>query len=154
MERLTHRISNVVSNRDWHPFKVGGIRFPMLHLMFVDDLPSFAEAILHQVKVIRSCLKDFCEAFGAKVNQSKTIIYFSRGVGNLTAERLSTTSDFVTTQMIGNYLGVPISSGHVTRQTFNKILDNAQRKLLGWKIRTLSLARRSTLLNSVLQNLP
>lgn len=47
------------------------------HLLFIDDIVLFAEASIHQMKVIRSCLGRFCAWSGEKVSFVKSSIFFS-----------------------------------------------------------------------------
>ncbi|KAH9666253.1 reverse transcriptase domain-containing protein [Citrus sinensis] len=97
-----------------------------------DDLLLFAEATSGQAQCINSVLGDFCLSSGAKVNQSKTHVYFSKNVPNAVAMRI----------------------GRVSQQTYQGILDKMDQKLLGWAASQLSLAGRITLTQSVLQAVP
>ncbi|CAN1181294.1 Putative ribonuclease H protein At1g65750 [Linum perenne] len=58
------------------------------------------------------------------------------------------------TQDLGRYLGVPILHERVTSHTYQDILDRIDKKLAGWKVKTLSLAGRVTLAQSVLAAIP
>lgn len=48
---------------------------------------------------------------------------------------------------LGKYLGVPLIHGRVTRQTYSYIIN--QQRLAGWKSQCLSIAGRTTLIQSV-----
>ncbi|CAN1177967.1 Putative ribonuclease H protein At1g65750 [Linum perenne] len=58
------------------------------------------------------------------------------------------------TQNLGRYLGVPILHERVTAHTYQEILDRIDKKLTGWKVKTLSLAGRVTFAQSVLAAIP
>lgn len=55
---------------------------------------------------------------------------------------------------LGNYLGVPLISGRVTRGHFQHIIDKMEKHLSGWKAKNLSFAGRATLVSSVLSGIP
>ncbi|CAN1299175.1 Putative ribonuclease H protein At1g65750 [Linum perenne] len=58
------------------------------------------------------------------------------------------------TQDLGRYLGVPILHEKVTSHTYQDILDRIDKKLAGWKVKTLSLVGRVTFAQSVLAAIP
>ncbi|CAN1187377.1 Putative ribonuclease H protein At1g65750 [Linum perenne] len=58
------------------------------------------------------------------------------------------------TQNLGNYLGVPVLHDRTTSRTYQKVLDRIDSKLSGWKAKTLSLAGRVALAQSVLAAIP
>ncbi|CAN1162506.1 Putative ribonuclease H protein At1g65750 [Linum perenne] len=58
------------------------------------------------------------------------------------------------TQNLGRYLGVPVLHDRITTRTYQSILDRIDNKLSGWKAKTLSLAGRVTLAQSVLAAIP
>ena len=55
---------------------------------------------------------------------------------------------------IALYLGVPIVVDGRDKHAFDFLIENIQAKLAGWKARTLSLAGRCTLINSVTLAIP
>ena len=54
----------------------------------------------------------------------------------------------------GKYLGVPILVDSWDKKAFDFILEKMRDKLAGWKVRTLSLARRCTLIQAVTTTIP
>ena len=58
------------------------------------------------------------------------------------------------TQELGKYLCVPTINNWVSRQTFQHIIERVDKKLSGWKARTLSTAGRVTLAQSVFSSIP
>ncbi|CAN1162915.1 Putative ribonuclease H protein At1g65750 [Linum perenne] len=58
------------------------------------------------------------------------------------------------TQNLGRYLGVPILHERVTAHTYQEILDRIDKKLAGWKVKTLSRDGRVTFAQSVLAAIP
>ncbi|CAN1180943.1 Putative ribonuclease H protein At1g65750, partial [Linum perenne] len=61
---------------------------------------------------------------------------------------------FPLTQHLGVYLGVPILHERTSARTYQCILDRIDQKLAGWKVKSLSLAGRVTLAQSVLSAIP
>ncbi|CAN1137061.1 Putative ribonuclease H protein At1g65750 [Linum perenne] len=55
---------------------------------------------------------------------------------------------------LGRYLGVPILHDRTSTQTYQDIIDKISKKLTGWKVKSLSLAGRVTLAQSVLAAIP
>lgn len=58
------------------------------------------------------------------------------------------------TTNLGKYLGFPWLAGGVKKSHFAYILDNINKKLAGWKSKTLNRASRVTLVNSVMLAIP
>ena len=88
IERLSHGIYHSIQQDHWKPIRLSRLGTPLIHLFFTDDLLLFAEATSGQAHFINSVLEDFCLSSGAKVNQSKTHVYFSKNVPDAVASRL------------------------------------------------------------------
>ena len=56
--------------------------------------------------------------------------------------------DISTTTKIGTYLGTPIFSTHRKATAYQYLVDKIQRKIEGWQIKYLFVARRVTLIKS------
>ena len=54
----------------------------------------------------------------------------------------------------GKYLGVPIITDARDKKAFDYLIKKVQEKLAGWKTKTLSMASRCTLINSVSSAIP
>ncbi|KAL7218868.1 hypothetical protein ACSBR2_012022 [Camellia fascicularis] len=70
------------------------------------------------------------------------------------ARELSFKCGIPLTENLGKYLGVPLIHGRVNRGHFSTILEKMQNRLAGWKASVLSLAGRTTLIQSVSSALP
>nr|KYP40220.1 Putative ribonuclease H protein At1g65750 family [Cajanus cajan] len=53
-----------------------------------------------------------------------------------------------------NYLGIPIGVVARRRATWKPVIDKIKNKLAGWKNKTISLAGRICLINSILSAIP
>ncbi|KAK3195830.1 hypothetical protein Dsin_027140, partial [Dipteronia sinensis] len=55
---------------------------------------------------------------------------------------------------LGNYLGVPLIHGRITKETYKEIIEKTQSKLGNWKSAPLSFTGMCTLIKSVTSALP
>lgn len=123
-------------------------------MFFADDLVLFAKSDPKQMSVIQKCLDTFCAAFGAKVSTQKTKIFFSRNTHNDARRAICDGSGFMEVPSLGKYLGVSIFMGRITKAAYSYVIDNICKKLIGWKMKSLSFASCITLINSVLTSIP
>lgn len=54
---------------------------------------------------------------------------------------------------LGMYLGMPTLTSRVTKDTFRHLCEKIDRRLSGWKMKYLSLARRLTLAKATLSTM-
>ncbi|CAL1384036.1 unnamed protein product [Linum trigynum] len=149
MERLAHRIEQVVEEKLWKPIPLSKDGPKLSHLFFADDLILFAEAESGQIDVIRSCLEDFCLSSGQKVNLHKSAMFVSPNVHRDKAQRLSARAGISLTNDLGRYLGISAINGKVTKERYHQLLLKIQNKLATWKANHLSTAARITLVKSI-----
>ena len=139
---------------NWKPIWLAKHGTPLTHLFFADDLLLFAEASLNQANTIDAVLENYCWSSEAKVNKSKTKIFFSKNVGPREAQRLSDVLGYLATNDLGCYLGMPLLHLRVNKATYQTILDKVDKQLTGWNAAHLSIAGQITLAHSVLQVMP
>ncbi|XP_052290912.1 uncharacterized protein LOC112498105 [Citrus sinensis] len=154
IERLSHGIHNAVNVGKWRPIMLSHTGTPLSYLFFPDDLLLLAEATVEQAKVISAVLVDFCFCSNAKVNTSKTLLYFSKNIGAKDISSILNLLVFSVTSDLGKYLGVPLHHFRVSTNMFQEIIDKVEKRLSGWNASHLSLAGRITLAQSVLQAIP
>lgn len=80
IERLSHGIGNALRVWQWKPIKLARKGTPLTHLFFADDLLLLAEASCDQARILTSVLDTFCCSSGAKMNKTKTQVFFSKNV--------------------------------------------------------------------------
>ena len=114
----------------------------------------FAEASIDQAYTIDAVLENYCRSSEAKVNKSKTKIYFSKNVVSREAQLFSDVLGYSATNDLGCYLGMPLIHSRVNRATNQSILDKVDKRLTGWNVAHLSFVGRITLAHSVLQAMP
>lgn len=123
---------------------------PSLIYFFADDLLLLAEASCDQANVIISVMDAFCNSSGAKVNKSKTHVFFSKNVTVADANNISCILLVSITNNLGKYLAMLLLHSRVSKCTYRDILEKVEQRLSGWNAIHLSLAGRITLAQSVI----
>ncbi|CAN1347607.1 Putative ribonuclease H protein At1g65750 [Linum perenne] len=123
-------------------------------IFFTDDLILFVEGSPNQAAIILDCLDRFCDASGQAVGYGKSAIFCSKNIDRRTTATISSTLGIPLTQDLGRYLGVPVLHERVTKHTYQDVIDRIDQRLSGWKAKSLTLAGRVTLAQSVLSAIP
>ena len=118
VERLIHGIHNAISAGKWRPIMLSRHGTLLSHLFFADDLLLLAEATVEQARVISAVLANFCVCSNAKVNTSKTLLYFSKNMGAKDVSTISGLLGFSVTSDLGKYLGVPLHHSRVSTNMY------------------------------------
>ncbi|CAN1145226.1 Putative ribonuclease H protein At1g65750, partial [Linum perenne] len=124
------------------------------HLFYADDLILFAEASVSQAAAILNCLDRFSDASGLAVSKEKSALLCSKNTDRQTCALISARLGISLTQNLGKYLGVPVLHECTTMSTYQEVLARMDSKLAGWKTKSLRLAGRVTLAQSVLAAIP
>ncbi|GMI80336.1 hypothetical protein HRI_001702900 [Hibiscus trionum] len=108
---------------------------------------------MDQVLVLEEVLRHFSGASGQKVSIAKTSIYFSKNVDQPLRDSISSYFGFRQVSDLGRYLGVPLLHKRVTKASYQYVVQRVRDKLSGWSAKSMSLAGRITLANSVLSSI-
>lgn len=154
LERLAHRKQQEASNRSWRPLKASRNGPAILHLFFTDDLMLFAESSVEQMDVIKKCLSDFSKASGQRICFEKSAVFFSPNVNRDKTTEISMVVGIPIAADLGKYLGMHLVLGRHGKQHYRELLEKVHKWLEGWKVKSLSLAGRTTLASSVLFSMP
>lgn len=95
-------------------------------------------------------LESFCRESGQLMNRRKSVLWFSPNKPSYLKNFISSTLGMVLTSSLGSYLGVPLIHGQLRQTLYSSLLDRVRRKLATWKIKTLSRAACTVLIQSTL----
>ncbi|CAN1164267.1 Putative ribonuclease H protein At1g65750 [Linum perenne] len=100
------------------------------------------------------CVERFCGASGESISKEKSTCFCSPNTPRSISAGITGVLGFPLTQDLGRYLGVPTLHEKTSARTYQGIVDRIEQKLTGWKAKSLSLAGRVTLAQSVLTSIP
>ena len=106
------------------------------------------------MSIILDCINTFYAISGQKISLQKSFIAFSRGMEASVADRISSIFGLLVVTKLDRYLGIPSIMGHVNSNLFHHGLDRINGRLEGWKAKTLTLAGRTVLTQTVLNSTP
>ncbi|PKA63510.1 Putative ribonuclease H protein [Apostasia shenzhenica] len=112
----------------------------------------FAPATCRAVKIINSIFDTYCSWSGQKINKAKSFIYFNKKIKKSRKCMIANKWGF-RTQAESKYLGIPLISRKPVKADFQHIIDLVRGKISSWESKSLSLAGRVTLINSVLTSI-
>ncbi|KAK0578928.1 hypothetical protein LWI29_018508 [Acer saccharum] len=149
MEKLSHLIFERRNLGTWKSIKISRGGPEISHLFFTDDLILFGQASISQAKTMKECLDIFCDYSGQQVSYPKSRVLCSTNVKERDAKLIAEVCDSPITKDLGKYLGVPLIHGRVRVRTYWDIVERTQKRLAAWKMDSLSLAGRVTLIKAV-----
>lgn len=81
-----------------------------------------------------------CNMFRKEVSKEKTSIPYTNNVSKNMKMKLMQLSNFRETNLLGKYLGVPLSEKSLKRSDYQYVMDQITSKLAVWKANQLSFA--------------
>ncbi|KAL6125591.1 hypothetical protein ACLB2K_073647 [Fragaria x ananassa] len=154
MEKLSHTIQHAIEMNYWKPIQSSQSGPFISHLFFADDLILFSEASTSQATIMKCCMDTFCNLSGQSVSLEKSMVYCSPNVSSDLANRISSICGSPITEDLGVYLGMPLIHSRVSAATYSNLVDKVQTRLASWKSKTLNMAGRLTLIQSVTSSIP
>ncbi|KAK0605740.1 hypothetical protein LWI29_030217 [Acer saccharum] len=154
MEKLSHLIQQKLSVGDWKPIRISRGGPAISHLFFADDLILFGHASVQQANIMKECLDVFCDLSGQQVSFPKSRVHCSKNVTDHISRALAATCGSPITNDLGNYLGVPLIHGRITKGTYAEIVEKTHKRLASWKSASLSFVGRCTLIKAVTSAIP
>ena len=82
----------------------------------------------------------FCDISSQHISFPKSRVHCSNNVSHGFAKDLANVCGSPIYLNLGNYLGVPLIHGRVTKGTYNEIIEKTRKRLASWKSATLSFA--------------
>lgn len=138
-----------MEDKKWKGVKASVNGPSIFHLFFTDDLMLFCKAKEKCCKTVMDILNDFCKVSGLRVNFSKSKLYASPNTPSSEVNKFKIICGMTISKNLGIYLGAPIVHGRVKKSDFNFVIEKVQRKLAGWKAKSLTFAGRATIVQSV-----
>lgn len=94
----------LLSDGRWKTLRLFRNWVPLTHLFFTDDILFPAEASCDQVTVFNSILDVYCHSLVAKVNRTKTHVFFCENVTHGEANNIGQLLGFTTIKDLRMYL--------------------------------------------------
>lgn len=154
MDYLADLINSKVALGNWTGLKTSRDGPTFTHLFFANDLILFAKAIKKNSITIKRVLNTFCNCSGQKVNHGKSKLFFSPHMSAENNAAIEYELGMNQANEFGRYLGVPIITDGRNKRAFDSIVDKVHPKLSSWNAKSLSMASRLTLINSVTSAMP
>ncbi|WZY68165.1 hypothetical protein YC2023_000405 [Brassica napus] len=124
------------------------------HLLFADDTMFFIRANKQSTQCLSKILKQYEEASGQSINNSKSSISFSRKTPQELRAKIKEELSIQKEGGVEKYLGLPEHFGRRKKDLFTSIVDRIIQKGSSWSNRFLSKAGKLTMLKSVLSPIP
>lgn len=127
MEKQAYDIHNEVSRGTWKSIRILRRGIEISNLFFAGDLMLFGEATNQQAATMMNCLNKFSRASGLKVNPSKSQIFCSPNTNAGLKRSISTTTGIPISAHLRSYIGIPMLSKWVSKETFNNVIDKMRK---------------------------
>ncbi|GAA0158371.1 hypothetical protein LIER_15419 [Lithospermum erythrorhizon] len=115
------------------------------HMSFADDMVIVVSPTQQSIQIVQQCLDVFGDITGLKLNCAKSKVYFgSVNVGG--RERICRLLNMEEGSLPVKYLGIPLSSGHLTCKDYRGLTDRICSKINSWQARHLSFGGRAQLM--------
>ncbi|KAK1309680.1 hypothetical protein QJS10_CPA08g00451 [Acorus calamus] len=133
----------------------GNTRPPALtHTLFADDLLIISTATPTQGQIIRRIMSHVQECTGLIVNAQKSSVIFSPSVHPQTQRWITRILKIQRSEGSWPYLGIYIQENRAYTNNSKSILQAVDARLQTWRAKSLTLAGRIVLIQSVLQAIP
>ncbi|GAA0153742.1 reverse transcriptase [Lithospermum erythrorhizon] len=117
------------------------------HMSFADDMVIVVSPTQQSIEIVQGCLELFGEISGLKLNCAKSKVYFG-SVSRLEMERICGLLQMEERSLPMKYLGIPLTSGHLTCEDYRGLTDRICSKINSWQARQLSFGGRAQLVRS------
>ena len=102
-----------------------------------------------------NCINKYCDWSGQNLNTSKFGVFFSKHTPQPSRKAVKHILQMKSFKKDAIYLGSPMFlSNKSPSKDFKYLIDKLETRLMGWRSKTLSWARRSTLITSIAQAIP
>ncbi|GJR00332.1 RNA-directed DNA polymerase, eukaryota [Tanacetum coccineum] len=149
MEGLHMLISRAIHSSQLHGLQIGNGDVTVSHLFYADDVIFLGEWNVINVSNIVLLLQCFFLVSGLKINLAKCrLMGVGVPIGEITEMANIIGCEASTIPFV--YLGVPVGANMTRIGSWKDLIDKFKTRLSRWKVKTLSVGGRLTLLKSVL----
>eukprot|EP00253_Pinus_taeda_P005533 PITA_05533 len=152
-EGLRRIIKREIRKKKIRGLKPWGNNLAITRQQFVDDIMLFGEVSIREVRAIKEVLDIFMEASGMEINKEKSCTFIFNTPEAIKAH-LTKTLGFRQGDLPTKYLGNQLDIHPTRMKNWQEVIDKIKRRLTNWSFRSLNIASRIILLNSVLQSIP
>lgn len=153
-EVLSALISEACDSGSLHCIKLSNHGSILTHLFFADDFLFFMKATHQNCEKLMKIIDCYCQASGQLVNLDKSSLYCTPSTPDSLVMELCNILCVPVTMNPGRYLGLPTLWGRSKKASLSLIKDRLRDKIQSWKLGTLSMAGRETLIKSVALAVP
>ncbi|XP_074301324.1 uncharacterized protein LOC141632703 [Silene latifolia] len=153
-EVLSNQMRRAVMSNSLHGIRIAPNASTISHLLFADDSIFFLKASEEEAGRVCTILRRYEEASGQSVNLEKTMVSFSRSVKEGSRNNIAGCLGVEIVEEQERYLGLPTVVGRSKKPISNIIRDKLNKRLQGWRGKTLSRAGREVLIKAVANSLP
>lgn len=152
-ETLNQIISKAASLNMWKGIGVGHGDLSITHLQYADDTLIFCDANMESLKNIKKALILFQLASGLQINFHKSSL-ICINTSSQWVEKAANALLCKKGEIPFTYLGLPIGGMSSRIKLWESVMLKLSNRLATWKIKTLSIGGRLTLIKSSLTSLP
>ena len=121
--------------------------------MFADDTLLFCEARTRECQNLLSILAQYEVASGQAINWQKTALFLSQNTSLEVKEEIRSLLGAQVMNDCKKYLGLPMVGGKSKVGIFKEIQERIANRVMGWKKKHISKARREVLIKTVAQTI-
>ncbi|GKC67573.1 RNA-directed DNA polymerase, eukaryota, partial [Tanacetum coccineum] len=151
MESLHISFKNVISAGLFNGIRIDS-SFNLSHLFYADDVIFVGKWELSNLSTVVKVLKWFHVASGLKINLSKSKL-MGIGISNDAVVSAARSIGCAVLQTPFNYLGVKVGAPMTRLGSWNDVVNKLSVRLSKWKLKSLSIGGRLTLIKSILSSL-
>ncbi|GKD23822.1 RNA-directed DNA polymerase, eukaryota [Tanacetum coccineum] len=152
MEGLHLSFQRVVDAGMFHGINLGGT-LNLSHMFYVDDAVFVGQWCESNITTLVHVLECFYGASGLKINMSKSKI-MGVHVNSDKVKRVALKLGCLVLKPPFLYLGSSVGGSMSRTHAWSEVVDRVKKRLSKWKMKTLSIGGRLTLLKSVLGSMP
>ena len=112
------------------------------HVMYTDDIVLFSKASRKEATFLVECLEKYCNQSGQSLNRGKSGVFFSKHTQSQARREIKHALQMRKLNKDAVYLSAPMFLSRAPFKDFKYIQERLESKLMGWRSKCLSWARR------------